>query len=42
MPLPEDPEERAAALSKIRANRAKEQMERRNQRNQERLGLEPD
>ncbi len=42
MPLPEDPEERGAALSKIRANRAKEQMERRNQRNQERLGLEPD
>ena len=41
VPLPEDPEERGATISRIRRNRVNEQLERNNQRNRERLGLRP-
>ena len=38
VPLPEDPEERGAAISNIRRNRVNDQMERINRRNRARLG----
>jgi hypothetical protein len=39
VPLPEDGEERGAAISNIRKNRVNDQMDRINQRNRARLGL---
>lgn len=41
VPLPEDAEERGAAISNIRRGRVNDQMDRMNRRNRERLGLQP-